>query len=126
MIWGALFGAIGGLALGGWWGAAIGAVLFAPLQVLAQRQKRPAAPGPLWGRIMASGLLMAPVGWLLGLVLGPLAVGLVTGALLGALGLRPLKIALGLAVGCLGLIGLSDAWAAALVTVVYRSLADSL
>ena len=43
---------------------------------------------------------MALFGWLLGLVVGaPLPVAIVSGALLGLLGLRPLKVPLGILVG---------------------------
>src|SRR4051794_9335746 len=121
MLWGAGFGAAGGAALGGWPGALIGAVAFGLAEGLTPR--RTAAPGPLWSRIAGSALAMAVVGWALGLALGPLAVGLLCGALVGCMGLRPFKLALGLAVGAaIGLIGLSGAWTAALVAIVYRSL----
>src|SRR3954447_22468686 len=124
MLWGAGFGAAGGAALGGWLGALIGALAFGFAEALPRER---GAPGPLWSRIAGSALAMAVLGWLLGLVLGPLAVGLLCGALLGCMGLRPLKVALGLAVGAaVGLLGLSGAWTAALVAVVYRSVSAFL
>ena len=61
-----------------------------------------AEPKPLLGRIVASALLMALLGWLLGLIYGAghvLLTAIISGALLGLLGLRPLKLALGLVVG---------------------------
>ena len=76
---------------------------------------------------------MALLGWLAGLVIGDghvLAVAIVSGALLGLLGVRPLKVALGLVVGLvvgLALRALDDslepALVAAAVTVAYRVVA---
>src|SRR4051812_28880917 len=121
MFWGAGFGAVGGAALGGWPGALAGAVGFGLAEGFTPR--RTAAPGPLWSRIAGSALAMAVLGWALGLVASALAVGLLSGVLVGCMGLRPLKIVLGAAVGAaIGLIGLSGAWTAALVAVVYRSV----
>src|SRR5207253_2441967 len=56
---------------------------------------------PLWSRIAASTALAAPLGWLLDRATGrhPVAVGVLTGALASALGVRPQKIALGPALG---------------------------
>ena len=87
---------------------------------------------PLWQRIFASALLMALFGGLLGLI-GldePLLAAIVSGALLGLLGLRPLKLALGLVVGAgVGALlealdaDVAPALVAAAVTVVYRAIA---
>src|SRR6185312_5787847 len=87
---------------------------------------------PLWQRILASALLMALFGWLLGLI-GldePLLVAIASGALLGLLGLRPLKVALGLVVGAvLGVLlqaidaDVEPALVAAVVAIVYRVVA---
>jgi hypothetical protein len=73
---------------------------------------------------------MALFGWLLGVIYGPgetLLTALIVGALLGLLGLRPLKLALGLLVGAvLGVLlqalddGLQPALVAAAVTLAYR------
>jgi hypothetical protein len=72
-------------------------------------------------------LALAVLGWALGLLLSAVVVGLLCGALLGCLGLRPLKVALGVAVGAaVGLLSLSGAWTAALVAVVYRSVSAFL
>ena len=91
--------AIDGIAAGV--GALIGVLLYAPAEVLTARSHGAGDVKPLWQRIVASALLMALFGGLLD-VIGlddPLLVGIVSGALLGLLGLRPLKIALGLVVG---------------------------
>src|SRR4051794_17728916 len=125
MFWGAGFGAVGGAALGGWPGALIGAAAFGLAEGFAPRRR--AAPGPLWSRIAGSALALAVFGWALGLLSSSLVVGLLCGALLGCMGLRPLKVALGLAVGAaVGLLGLPGAWTAALVAVVYRSVSAFL
>jgi hypothetical protein len=88
---------------------------------------------PLWLRIFSSALLMALFGWVLGLIYGPdepLLTATISGALLGLLGLRPLKVVLGLVVGVvLGALfqaldaGLESALVAAAVTIVYRAIA---
>jgi hypothetical protein len=136
LIWGALLGGAGGAVLGhaidglgAGPGALIGAALFAPAEALSRARQTPAEPRPLWGRIVASALLMALLGWLLGLIYGPdhaLLTGLISGGLLGLLGLRPLKVALGLAVGAaVGLLldGVEPAVVAAAVAVAYRLIA---
>ena len=140
LIWGALLGAAGGAVLGdaiGGLGAAagalIGALLLAPAEAYMAMTQRAAEPRPLLGRIVASALLMALLGWLLGLIYGSghvLLTAIISGGLLGLLGLRPRKLALGLAVGAvvgLALRGLDDSLApavvAAAVTVAYRVIA---
>jgi hypothetical protein len=138
VIWGALLGAGAGAVLGhavdgvgAGWGALIGAAVNAPAGAVASLTQRPAAPGPLWGRILSSALLMALLGALVGLVYGaPLFIGIVSGAFLGLLGLRPLKVALGVAIGAAvgGVLqavdgDLAPAVVAAAVTVVYRAIA---
>jgi hypothetical protein len=139
LIWGALLGGAGGAVLGhaidglgAGAGALIGAALFAPAEAISRARQTPAEPRPLWGRIVASALLMALLGWLLGLIYGPdhaLLTGLISGGLLGLLGLRPLKVALGLAVGAaVGLVldGAEPAIVAAVVAVVYRLIAAAV
>ncbi len=126
MIWGALLGAAAGavLAPDPALGALAGALLWAPAEAVATLRQGVAQPKPLWARVIASGLLMALVGALLGLVLGTLATAIVCGALVGLLGVRPLKLALGVAVGVVvGLLVAEPALAAALVAVAYRLLA---
>ena len=115
-------------------GALIGAALFAPLEVAGHGEPRPGAaqaaaqrassPARCSWRCSAGcwAHLSAPAtSWL---------VAIVSGALLGLLGLRPLKLALGLVVGAvvgLALRALDDslepALVAAAVTVAYRVVA---
>jgi hypothetical protein len=136
VIWGVALGAAGGAVLGNavdgigaGLGALIGAALFTPAEVLTTIRQRPAEPKPLAQRTFASVLLMALLGALLGLIYGPdhaLLTGLISGGLLGALGLRPLKLALGLAVGAVVGVVLDaqePAVVAAAVTLVYRVIA---
>jgi hypothetical protein len=77
--------------------------------------------------------MMALFGWLLGLIYGrdePVVTAIVSGALLGVLGLRPLKVAIGVLVGAvLGALfqaldaDLEPALIAAAVTIAYRAIA---
>jgi hypothetical protein len=138
LIWGVALGGAGGAVLGAaisevgaGLGAVIGALLYAPAEVVTTLRRAPAEPKPIWQRIFASALLMAVFGWLLGLVYDqPLFIAVVSGALLGLLGLRPLKLVLGLVVGVgLGVLfaaidaGTEPALVAATVTIVYRVIA---
>jgi hypothetical protein len=140
LIWGTALGAASGAALGSaiegvgaGVGALIGVALYAPAEAITSIRRDPAEPKPLWHRILSSALLMALFGWLLGLIYGPdepLLTGIISGALLGLLGLRPAKAALGLLVGAvLGALfqaldsGLEPALVAATVTVSYRVIA---
>jgi hypothetical protein len=139
-IWGAALGAASGAMLGDAIdgvgaapGALIGAALYAPAEVLTSIRRGPAAVKPLWYRILSSVLLMAVFGWLLGLLLGPdepLVTAIISGALIGALGLRPGKALLGLLVGAaLGAlfqaldVRVEPALVAAAVTLTYRVIA---
>jgi hypothetical protein len=140
LVWGVALGAASGAVLGdaieglgAGAGAVIGAALYAPASAFTTMSRRAAEVQPLWLRIVSSALLMALFGWLLGLVVGPdepLLVGIVSGAVLGLLGLRPYKAALGLAVGAvIGALceafdaGLDPALVAVAVTVSYRVIA---
>src|SRR3954468_8887367 len=140
LIWGAALGAASGAVLGdavaglgAGKGAVIGVVLLAPAEAVTSLRPRPAEPKPLWDRILNSALLMALFGWLLGLIYGsgePLLTAIISGAVVGLLGLRPAKLALGLLVGAVsGLLfhaldsGIEPAVVAAAVTVVYRVIA---
>jgi hypothetical protein len=106
---GAAIGAAGGAAIGagltdGGWvaGLVAGGVIFALMSAWNDANRTPAAPQPLLGRVLASGLLMAVFGSLLQAILPEWHAALpaaVTGALLGSLGLRPGKVALGAAAG---------------------------
>jgi hypothetical protein len=138
LIWGVVLGALGGAvlgdaigALGAAAGAVIGALLYAPTEALASLNQAPAEPKPIWQRIFGSALLMAVFGWLLGLIYdAPVFIAIVSGGVLGLFGLRPLKLALGLLTGAVvgGLFeafdgGAGPALVAATVAIVYRGIA---
>jgi hypothetical protein len=140
LIWGTALGAASGAVLGdaidgvgAGAGALIGAGLYAPAEAATSMTRGAAEPKPLWQRILSSVLLMALFGWLLGLIYGsdePLLTSILSGAIVGLLGLRPLKAALGLLVGAaLGALfqaldaGLEPALIAAAVTLAYRVIA---
>ena len=90
-------------------GAIAGAVGLGTSEAVARARQRPGEIPALWHRIATTSALAAPLGWVAGRVTsaGPVRVGAVTGAVAGALGLRPQKVALGPLVG--GAVG----WAAA-------------
>jgi hypothetical protein len=140
LIWGTALGAASGAVLGDAIdgvgvgpGAVIGAVLLAPAEAITGIRRGPAEVQPLWLRILSSTLLMALFGWLLGMLYGsdePLLTGIISGALVGLLGLRPAKAALGLLVGvALGFVfqaldsAPEPALIAAAVTLAYRVIA---
>ena len=140
LIWGAALGAASGAVLGdaidglgAGLGALIGAALYAPAEVITSLRRGAAEVKPLWYRILSSALLMAVFGWLLGLIYGPdepLVTALISGALLGLLGLRPGKALLGLLVGAvLGALfqaldgDVEPALVAAAVALTYRVIA---
>ena len=140
LIWGTALGAASGAVLGDaidgvgpGAGALIGAGLYAPAEAVTSLSRGPAEPKPLWQRILSSVLLMALFGWLLGLIYGsgePLLTSILSGALVGLLALRPLKLALGFLVGALlGALfqaldaGLEPALIAVAVTLAYRVIA---
>jgi hypothetical protein len=140
LVWGAALGAGSGAVLGDAIdavgvgpGAVIGAALYAPAELITSIRRGPAQPKPLWHRILSSALLMALFGWLLALIYGPdepLLTAIISGALIGLLGLRPAKAALGLLIGVvLGAAfqaldsDLEPALIAATVTLTYRVIA---
>ncbi|MEN3284221.1 MAG: hypothetical protein V7607_5361 [Solirubrobacteraceae bacterium] len=138
VVWGAVLGAGAGAVLGhaidglgAAWGALVGAALNAPAEALAVISRSAAAPSPLWRRILTSALLMALFGALLGLIDGaPLFIAILTGGVLGLLGLRPWKVAIGLVVGAVAgaLLRAADGSldppvVAAAVTIAYRAIA---
>jgi hypothetical protein len=103
-------GALAGAALTGHRGAwtrvagmLAGAVGLAVSEAVARARQRPGEIPALWQRIAVSTALAAPLGWAAGRLIraGPVAVGAVTGGIVGALGLRPQKVALGPVVGAL-------------------------
>jgi hypothetical protein len=135
LIWGALLGASSGAVLGAavdgvgaGRGAIVGAAVMASVEALVRITRGAGQQPPLWSRILASALLMALLGWALGLaVADPLAVAVISAAVVALLGLRPLKLLLGLAIGVgAGLLarslhgGLEPAVVAAAVTIAYR------
>ena len=136
-VWGIALGGASGAVLGAaidgvgaGVGAVVGAAVYAPAEVLTTMNRSAGEIKPLWQRIFSSALLMALFGWLLGLIYGPnevLLTAIISGALLGLLGLRPGKAALGLSIGAaLGVLfqaldaGLESALVAAAVAIVYR------
>jgi hypothetical protein len=133
LVWGALLGAAAGAVLGheidgvgALIGAVIGAAIYAPAEAIMRVRLGPADAPPLWQRILGSALAMSLFGALLGLAFSSVVVGILSGALLGLIGLRPLKVALGIAVGAVIGLLLSDAgpaFVAVAVTVVYRAIA---
>ena len=140
LVWGVALGAASGAVLGdaidgigAGIGALVGAALLATAEVMTTITKGPAEPKPLWQRIFSSVLLMALFGWVLGLIIGsdqPSLIGVISGAFIGLLGLRPVKAILGLLVGAAlgGLFQALDAGVeppliAAAVTLVYRLIA---
>jgi hypothetical protein len=78
-------------------GAVAGAVGLGASEAVARARQRPGEIPALWQRIATSAALVAPLGWAAGRVTGagPVTVGAVTGAVAGALGVRPQKVALG-------------------------------
>jgi hypothetical protein len=78
-----------------------GGVALAASDAVARAVQRPHEIPPLWSRIAASTALAAPLGWAFDRATGhrPVAVGVLTGALAGALGVRPRKAVLGPVVG---------------------------
>jgi hypothetical protein len=139
VVWGVALGAASGAVLGdaidgvgAGVGAMVGAAVYAPAEVITTMSRGGAEIKPLWHRILGSALLMALFGWFLGWIYGdePLLTAIISGAFLGLLGLRPLKMAIGLVVGAaLGVLletldaGLESALVAAAVAVVYRLVA---
>jgi hypothetical protein len=108
-------GALAGASLAGRRGrraiaaaAAAGAAALATSEAVARARQRPGEIPALWQRIAFSTAMAAPAGWLAGQAGVPTtAVGAGAGAVSGALGLRPQKVALG------PLVGLTVGWAAA-------------
>ena len=82
-------------------GAMAGAVVLATSEAIARARQRPGEIPALWHRIASTTALAAPLGWAMSRVTaaGPVGVGTATGALAGALGVRPQKVALGPLVG---------------------------
>lgn len=104
----ALVGGVAGASLAGHRGrsaAAVGSVVgaagLAASEAVARARQRPDEIPALWQRIAFSTAIAAPAGWRAGRLtaLGPVGLGTATGAVAGAIGLRPQKVVLGPAVG---------------------------
>ncbi len=119
-------------------GAVAGAGVMATADAVARARQRPNEIPALWSRILASGAVAAPLGWVAdrvtrgrGAGIGPVPVATVAGAAAGALGLRPQKVALGPVVGAAVGLGLrparaSGAVAAAAAVVGFRCVSAVL
>src|SRR4051812_25119510 len=133
LVWGALLGGAAGAVLGhavdgagALVGAVIGAVIYAPLEAVMRARLRPAGAPPGWQRILWGAPGLSLFGALLGMAFSSVVVAILSGALLGLVGLRPLKVGLGIAVGAVVgvvLAGAGPVLVAAAVTVVYRVIA---
>ena len=79
----------------------MGAAVLVASESVARRRQRPDEIPALWHRIVTSGAMAAPLGWVAGRFssAGPVAVGAGAGAVAGLMGLRPQKVALGPALG---------------------------
>ncbi len=78
-------------------GAVAGAAWMGAAEALARARQRPGEIPALWSRILMSGAMAAPFGWMSDRLLGvgPVPVATAAGAAAGALGLRPQKVLLG-------------------------------
>jgi hypothetical protein len=112
-----------------------GAVLLAAGKAVARVGKRPIENQALWYRILSTGALVAPLGWLAGRTISarPTQIGTATGLLAGLLGVRPQKVVLGPLVGAAigrGLEArghrLSPAAVATVTMVIYRSVSAAV
>ncbi len=109
-------------------GAVAGAAGLAASETVARSRKQKDEVPALWQRIAVSAALAAPLGWAAERAgAGPRAISTITGAAIGALGLRPQKVAMGPVVGAgVGQVmqrtGASGALAAAATVVAQRSL----
>ena len=112
-----------------------GATLLAGAKAVARARRRGIEIQPLWYRILSTGALMAPLGWLAGKTTsaGPTQIGTATGLLAGLLGVRPQKIILGPLVGAAVGWGMaargrrpSPAAVATVTLVIYRMLSAAV
>ena len=81
--------------------ALVGAVALGTSEAVARARQKEGEIPALWQRIAVSSALAAPLGWGVGRLLsvGPRTVGMGAGAVVGALGIRPQKVAMGPVVG---------------------------
>jgi len=103
-----VMGAVAGAALtghrgakAGLLGALAGAVGLGAVEAVARVRQRPGQIPAVWARIAASGALAAPLGWAAGRITGagPVVLGTAAGTAVGAMGLRPQKVAMGPVIG---------------------------
>jgi hypothetical protein len=108
--------------------ALVGAIGLGASEAVARARQKEGEIPALWQRIAVSTALAAPLGWVAGKVdAGPRTVGVATGAVVGAMGVRPQKVAIGPVVGfasgqVLGRRGASAAVVASGTVLAYRSL----
>jgi hypothetical protein len=78
-------------------GGLAGAAVLAATEAVSRARQRPGEIPAWWSRVVMSGAMAAPAGWLGARLTkaGPVQVGLAAGGVAGALGLRPQKVALG-------------------------------
>jgi hypothetical protein len=109
--------------------ALVGAVGLGASEAVARSVQKKGEIPPLWQRIAVSTALAAPLGWAAGelTTAGPRMTATATGAAVGAMGLRPQKVAMGPVVGAI--VGQllarrqpSTALAASTTVLAYRSL----
>src|SRR6185369_15087325 len=107
--------------------AVVGAVGLGTSEAVARARQQQGEIPALWQRIAVSAALAAPLGWIAERVTGagPRTVGVATGAVVGAMGLRPQKVAVGPVVGLvagqvLARGGASPAVAASGTVLAYR------
>ena len=81
--------------------ALVGAVALGTSEAVARARQKEGEIPALWQRIAVSTALAAPLGWVAGRLTtaGPRTVGTATGVVVGALGIRPQKVAMGPVVG---------------------------
>jgi hypothetical protein len=79
--------------------ALVGAAGLGASEAVARARQQEGEIPALWQRIAVSTALAAPLGWAAGKVAGPRLVGVGAGAVAGAMGVRPQKVALGPVVG---------------------------
>lgn len=113
-------------------GAVLGAAVMTVTEIVARRRQRPNEIPALWSRVLTSAALAAPLGRALEHLGGlrPTAVGTVTGAVAGVLGVRPQKVAAGPLVGAaigsvLGRLGVRNGGVVATVTMTGYRIASA-
>src|SRR5690349_5065228 len=80
--------------------AVLGAAALGASEAVARARQQPGEIPALWQRIAVSAAMAAPAGWVAGRAgAGPRVAGTAGGAVAGALGVRPQKVALGPVLG---------------------------